>query len=199
MKVKVFWSILVLSLVMLLGACAPAAAPEVPPLVGCKAELSDISLLHTGSAGAGNKAGADLLGIRVEFTISNPNPYQVSVDGLTYKLDTGEGQVVYEEIPYRYFIPAGEEITLLGAGSLLWMDIFLDKFMNQGLPPPAAVGVSVPVWKGLGGIRPAMVPEAAWDALEAKPVTYSFETSIYTKAQGMQKWESVKGEWPPAQ
>jgi hypothetical protein len=199
MKVKAFWSILVLSLAMLLGACAPAAAPEAPPLVGCKAEISDISLLRSGSPLAGFSAGADLLGIRAEFTISNPNPYQVSVDGLTYKLDTGEGSVVYDEIPYRYFIPAGDEITLQVAGTLLWMDIFMEKFTVLGLAPPMAVGVSVPVWKGLGGIRPEMVPEAAWDALEAKPVAYSFETSIYTRAQGTQKWESVKGKWPPAQ
>ena len=198
MRAKTFWSILVLSLVMLLGACAPAAAPEAPPLVGCKAEVSDISLLPNVSPLVG-KAGSDLLGIKMVFTISNPNPYQVSVDSLTYKLDTGEGILIYDETPYRYFIPAGEEITLQGAGTLLLMDIFMEYYMNKGLAKAQAMGVAAMVWKGLGGVRPALIPEEAWDGLPAKPVTYSFETSIYTRAQGTQKWESVKGEWPPAQ
>ena len=196
MKVKAFWSILVLSLVLLLGGCAPAATPaETPPLVGCKAEVSDIYLLQPGLPLLGIQGGSDLLGLIMEFTISNPNPYQVSVEGLTYKLDTGQGADFYEEIPYRYFIPAGEEITLQGVGSLFWMAICMDKLMNKGLSAGQSVGAAVPVWKGLGGIRPGMVPKEAWDALEAQPVTYSFETSIYTRAQGMQAWESVKGEW----
>ena len=198
MKVQAFWSILVLTLVMLLGACAPAAAPEAPPLVGCKAEVADISLLPNVSPLVG-KAGSDLLGIKMVFAISNPNPYQVSVDSLTYKLDTGEGIVIYQEIPYRYFIPAGEEVTLQGAGTLLLMDMFMEYYMNAGLSKAQAMGVAAAAWKGLGGARPALVPEEAWDMLPAKPVTYSFETSLYTRAQRMQAWESVKGDWQPAE
>jgi len=198
MKVKVLWSILVLSLLILLGACAPAAAPEAPPLVGCKAEITDISLLPNVSPLVG-KAGSDLLGIKMVFTISNSNPYQVSVDSLTCNLDTGEGIVIYEQMPYRYFIPAGEEITLQAAGSQLFMDIFMEYYMNEGLAKAQAGGVAAAVWKGLGGVRPAIIPQEAWDMLPAKPVTYSFETTLYTRAQGMQAWESVKGEWQPAE
>jgi hypothetical protein len=193
MKVKAFWGILMLTLVMLLGACAPTA----PPLVGCKAELSQISLLRSGSPLAGYTAGSDLLAIKAVFTISNPNPYEVGIEGLTYRLDTGQGPIVYDEIPYRYFIPAGEKITLEGTGTLLFMDIFMEKFMIQGLSKAMAAGVSIPIWKGLGGIKPEIIPKEVWDALPAKPVTYSYETSIYTKAQGMQAWQSVKGVWPP--
>ena len=194
MKVKIFCSILVLSLVIVLGACAPAA----PQLVGCKAELSNISLLRSGSPGAGYKAGSDLLAIKAVFTISNPNPYEVSIEGLTYRLDTGEGPIVYDEMPYRYLIPAGEKITLEGAGILLFMDIYMEKFMIQGLSKAMAAGAAVPAWKGLGGIKPEIITTEAWQALSAKPVTYSYETSIYTRAQGMQAWERVQGTWPPA-
>ncbi len=191
MKAKALCAILMLSLLMLVAACAPT----VPPLVGCKAELSSISVMNTVSMGG--KAGSDLIPIKVVFTISNPNPYQVSVEGLTYKLDTGQGPIVYDEIPYRYVIPAGEKITLEGAGTLLFLDIFVEKMMVQGLPKAMAAGASIPVWKGLGGIKPEIIPKEVWDSMPAKPVTYTYETSIYTRAQGMQAWQSVKGTWSP--
>ncbi|MBL7208899.1 MAG: hypothetical protein ISS52_02250 [Dehalococcoidia bacterium] len=188
MKAKGFWCLLILSLVMMLGACAPAAAPEAPPLVGCKAELSAIYPM---------KSGGDFLVITPTFTIQNPNPYLVSVEGLTYKVDTGEGAGAYGEIPYRYSIPAGEEITLEASAPLVFMDFVLEGLMNRGLTKTQAGGIGAAVWKGLGGTKPALVPQEAWDMLPARPVTYSVETTIITRAQGMEEWESATGTWPP--
>ena len=188
MKLKIFKGILVLTLLTLLVACTPTAAPQPQAMVGCEASISDISVLSGGS---------DFVAVNLIFTISNPNPYQVMVDSLTYQMDTGQGAGVYSEVPYPYYVPAGEEVTIIGFGILKFTDIVGKKMMVDGLPAAKAAGAAVPLWKGLSGKKPGMIPQEAWDALPAESVTYSYETTIYTIAQGKQDWVRVAGEWSP--
>ena len=60
----------------------------------------------------------------------------------------------------------------------------------------AAVGASAPIWKGLPSAKPPMLPQAAWDGLTAKPSVFTYETSIYTRADGQQKFIKTTGKYP---
>lgn len=184
MKPKVLWSFLLLGVVALLAGCAPAA--KQAPLQECVVTLDTITLV---------RAGADHVVIAPLFSVSNPNSYEVMISDITYRLDTGQGMVVYDQFPGRYYIPAGEKIQLAGTGYLAWSELVADK-MAAGIAAAAAAGQALPFWKGVGGKTPAGVTPAIWGSIEAKPVTYSYEFAFRTAGGGSEKYAIARGTWP---
>ena len=164
-----------------------ACAPEVPKLVGCNPEVAKIAV--TDGQGMWAIISADV-------TFSNPNAYPVTVDGLTLKLDNGNGIQAYEEVAKKFDIPAEGKITETISCNVTFMNIVSDMAMNKALAGAKAVGASAPIWKGLPSAKPPMLPQEAWDALPATPSTFTYETTIYTRANGQQKFVKNTGKYP---
>jgi len=179
MKRKFVLGSLVIGFIMLLISCAPPAPAE---LVGCKADLSGIFLV---------RRGVDSAVLVPTFTISNPNAYMVSVDDLVYKMDAGMGYVLYEQIPHRYFIPAGEKIVIQGTGVLEFNNAVAERLF-QGDPMAKAVGAILPMWKSVGNM-PAGITKEIWGAIPAKDVVFNYEVTVHSYADGMDKRVTTKG------
>ena len=179
MKLKFVWGILLLGLVMLVFSCAPAAPAT---LVGCKADFTGAFL---------TRRGVDSAVVITNYTITNPNPYMVTVDDLVCNLDAGQGLVIYEQIPYRYFIPAGETIALQGSG-VLDFSYGVAEGLFSGNTMAQAVGKILPMWKSVGNM-PAGITKEIWAAVPAKDVIFQYTVSVHTNAFGMDKRETTQG------
>jgi len=185
-------------------ACAPAApevvAPPPPaPLKACSVELSGVYHKVGPGIPAFGTASSDMLVKTAVFTVSNPNDYLVSVDRLEYKLDVGEGVLVIDEISPKYFIPAGEQITVEGIVCIAWADLYKSR-LDAGILGADAIPATLPLWKGLGGgcpnliyYSPIQVDNDTWAAVEATKVVYKWETRLHTSGEGMDKWAVDKG------
>ena len=183
MKLKFMWGIIMLGLVMVVVGCA---APASQTLDGCEADLSGVFLV---------RRGADSAVIMPTFTVSNPNPYMVTIDDLVYKLDGGLGFVVHEQIPYRYYIPAGETITIQGLGVLDFTYAVAERLFD-GDTVQQAVPKVLPAWTSLGTM-PAGITKDIWDMFPAQDVTFTYEVSVHTSAQGMEKRVTTTGTSEP--
>jgi hypothetical protein len=179
MKSKYMWGIIVIVLIMTAVSCTPAAPA---PLVGCKADLSGVFL---------TRRGADSAVVITTYTVSNPNQYMVTVDDLVSNMDAGQGFVLYEQIPHRYYIPAGENITIQGSG-VLDFTYAVAEGLFSGATMAQAVGKILPVWKSVGNM-PAGLTKEIWNSVPAKDMTFSYTVSIHTSAQGIEKRETTKG------
>jgi hypothetical protein len=183
MKLRYMFACFVFGFVMLLVSCAP---PAPAALVGCKADLSGVFLA---------RRGVDSAVIITTYTISNPNPYMVSVDDLVCNMDAGQGLVIYEQIPYRYYIPAGETINVQGSGVLDFSYAVAEGLFN-GLTMTQAVGKVLPSWKSVGNM-PAGITKEIWGAVPAKEVAFTYNVTVHTNALGMDKRETTKGTSKP--
>jgi len=184
MKSKITWVILALAVVVLLGACAPSAqqAPTAES-VCCTGKVDGVFLV---------RAGADHIVVIPMISFSNPNPHEVKISDVVYRIDTGVGMVIYDQFPGCHYIPAGETVTLPGTGYLSWGELVAEQ-AGKGVTMPVAVGTALPYWKAVGGKTPAGITADQWKAIEAKAVTYSYEVSLYTSADGTDKFCTLKG------
>lgn len=164
-----------------------ACAPQKPALVGCKPEVAKIAVTN----GQGMWAV-----ISTDITISNPNPFPITADGLTLKLDNGTGIQAYEEVYKKFDIPAQGKITETVSCNVTFMGIVSEMVMNKGLASAKAVGAAAPIWKGLPSAKPDMLTQAIWDSLPSTPSTFTYETSIYTRAGSEQKFVKATGTYP---
>lgn len=185
MKLNIFLSIALACFLVVIAGCAP----QKPELLGCKPEVTQIAVTTP-------EAGWSV--IRAQLSIANPNAYPVSVDGLTLKFDTGNGIQGYEEILQKFDIPAQGKISQQVSCNVTFMNIVSDLAMNKGLPGAKAAGYAAAIWKSVGGLKPMIIPQAAWDGLPPSDIVYTYETAIYTRAGGLQKWVKSTGTWPPA-
>jgi hypothetical protein len=179
MKFKFMLGSLILGCVMLLVSCAPAAPAA---LAGCKADLSSVFVI---------RRGADSAVVLSTYTVTNPNPYMVSVDDLVYNMDAGMGFVLYEQIPYKYFIPAGEKITIQGTTVLEFSNAVAERLF-QGDTMAKAVGTVLPMWKSVGNM-PAGITKEMWAAVPAKDVVFAYTVTVHTNGNGTDKLETTKG------
>jgi len=186
MKSKVFLSILVLAAAMVVAGCAPAS-PDVSQLQECTLAVDGVFL---------SRGGGEFIVVSPVLTLSNPNPFDVVVSDVTYKADTGQYMQVYDKFPYEYTVPAGDKVVLAGIGCLSFVDAVTDKVMNGGLPSKLAAAQILPFWKGLGGKAPTGVTADMWAKIEGKPVTYTYEISYLTSADGARKQTIASGSWP---
>ena len=189
MKSKITWGILALALVALLGACAPSAQ-QAQACVCCTGKVDGIFLA---------RAGADHIVVIPVMVFSNPNPYEVKISNIIYRIDTGVGMVIYDQFPSAFFIPKGETVTIPGTGYLSWGELVAEQ-AGKGVTMPVAIGAALPYWKAVGGKTPtpAGVTADQWKAVTAQPVTYSYEISLHTIAQGTDKYCILRGTWPAA-
>jgi len=179
--VTIILVLLVVSVVVL------GCVPQKPELVSCKPEVAKIAVTN----GQGMWAV-----ISTDVTFSNPNAFPVTVDGLTLKLDNGAGIQAYEEVAKKFDLPAQGKVTETVSCNVTFMNIVSDMAMNKALAGAKAVGASAPIWKGLPSQRPPMLPQEAWDGLTAAPSVFTYETSIYTRADGQQKFIKTTGKLP---
>ncbi len=185
MKKRFILGSLIISCLMLLVSCAPSSAPNAE-LVGCKADLTGVFLA---------RRGADSAITITTYSITNPNKFMVSVDDLISNMDAGLGFVIYEQIPYKYVIPAEDKITVQGMGILDINYAVADRLFN-GDTMTQAIGKILPFWKSVGNM-PAGVTKEIWGAVQAKDVVFSYDISVHTTAQGMEKWVTTKGVSKP--
>jgi LEA14-like dessication related protein len=176
----------VVTLLVATALVFPSCTPPPPALVGCKPEISNIGVT-TGTP--------DWALITTNLSIKNPNAFPVTISGLTFKLDTGNGVQGYGEIPNNVEIAAGKEIMQTVSCNVTFMNIVSDLAMNSALSGAKAVGAAAPVWKGIGAQKPNLVPQASWDGMTAQNIVYAYEASVYTDALGQQKWIKNAGNW----
>jgi len=200
--------VLVISLICggLIG-CAPAAPPEVvappppAPLKPCSVELSGVYLSTAGGVPAFGSGSTDMVVKIPEFIVSNPNDYMVTIDGFRYEIDVGQGLNVSEGMPSKYWIPAGEEISLDGFACFPWNTLFQAVIGKELGDMGKAMTATLPLWKGLGGPRPDImyygheltVDKDTWKAVEATKVVYKWEVKLHTSGEGMDKYSSYSG------
>ena len=186
MKTRFILGSLLIGCLMLLVSCTPPATSPSAELVGCKADLTGVFLA---------RRGADSAVIITTYAITNPNKFMVSVDDLISNMDAGLGFVIYEQIPYKYVIPAEDKIIVQGMGILDINYVVADRLFN-GDTMAQAIGKILPLWKSVGNM-PAGVTKEIWGAVQAKDVVFSYEVSVHTTAQGMEKRETMKGVSQP--
>ncbi len=111
--------------------------------------------------------GAESICLIPLFRISNPNDFMIGLD-LEYGLKV-EGRLVGKSQVPRVYVPSSGTTEVKDAIVIPFMGWFAGEAMG-GKTPAEAMMVVAPLWKGLGGKRPAAVPEALWDTLEiSKP------------------------------
>ena len=177
--------LLALVLVCSFAVCI-ACAPQTPELVGCTPDVTKIAVTN----GQGMWAI-----ISTDIEITNPNASAVTADGLSLMLDNGTAQA-YQQVDKKFDIPANGKVTETVSCNITFMEIVSGIVQIKAVAAPAAIGIAAPIWKGLPSARPPIVPQETWDKLPATPSTFTYETSVYTKAGGQQKFVKTTGKYP---
>ena len=136
--------------------------------------------------------GAESICLTPIFKISNPNNFLVGVD-LEYSLEAG-GQFVGKSQILRAYIPANGTVEVKDAIVIPFMAWFPEQIIG-GKSPEEAMGLVAPIWKGLGGKRPAAVPEAVWDSLEVSKPAMVADGSIIVATETSQKLFLFTSQW----
>ena len=178
--------VLIVSIVMtfsMLGCAAPPAPEEIKP---CKVELSTVYPLFLGQESVVYTA---------VFDISNPNDFEVTLDSFSYTLRRDIFLFATSGLGDKFFIPAGEKISIRCAFPVLVGDIIGVIMLDTGLPPGPAAATAMPVWKTLGGvlISPALQP--VWDAAPEEKLTIQANGTASISGEGLSTLTEYKLSW----
>jgi hypothetical protein len=121
--------------------------------------------------------GAESIVLKPTFKITNPNGHMISVS-LDYQL-TAETQLLGKsQLPDAY-IPAGGAIEISDVLVIPFMSWFASEVLS-GKSKKATVMAITPLWKGLGGKRPAAIKEGIWKKIPAKKASLVAAGSVIT-------------------
>ena len=172
----------VMPFLMVLPGCAPEQ-PSTAPLD--RADVTMISCLPS-------FVGAESICLTPLFSISNPNDFTIGLD-LEYGLKV-EGRLVGKSQLPRVYVPSGETIQVKDTIVVPFMGWLAGEAMG-GKGIGGAMMVVAPLWKGLGGKRPAVAPEALWDTLEISKPAIVADASIIVSTETSQKVLRVSSRW----
>ena len=164
----------------------PGCAPEEPPTAAL--EPADVTMTSC----LPSFVGAESICLTPIFSISNPNDFMIGVD-LEYGLEV-EGELVGKSQVPKVYVPSGGTVEVRDAIVIPFMGWFAGAAIG-GKPPAEAMMLVAPLWKGLGGKRPAAVPEALWDTLEISKPAIVADASIIVSTETSQKVLRVSSRW----
>jgi hypothetical protein len=130
---------------------APIKAPEVK-MISCLPSF----------------AGSESISLTPIFTISNPNPFLLEAV-IDYNLEASD-KFLGRSALSSFFIPPNKTIEMKDTMIIPFKGWFTSELFSGKSAKEAGMIVG-PLWKGLGGQRPASLPEDAWSQIpEKKPL-----------------------------
>ena len=159
-------------------------------IVGCGQEAdlqaAEVSLDSVSPIASG-KQNVTLL---ASFNVSNPNPYEVTLDQLEYFIQADESKIGAGQLSdLSVYIPANSEV-IVNATFTVPLSNVVAEFVLGGLPPEQAIVAAMPVWKNLGGALPMDALQPVWDASPQEDPTYMAQGSIRLFSPTGKKLES---------
>lgn len=136
--------------------------------------------------------GAESIAVEPLLSVSNPNESLIAVN-LDYKLQVGDQVLGKCQMP-RAFIPANETIEIKGAFVVPFKSWFVSEALG-GKGPKGGMMAVAPLWKGLGGLRPALIKEEIWEKIPAVKAPMSASGSLIVEAGDAQQVFPFKSEW----
>ena len=137
-------------------------------------------------------AGSESISLTPIFKISNPNDFLVEVM-MDYKLEAGN-QFVGKSMVSTVFIPPNKTIEIKDTIVISFKASFVSEVFG-GKSKKEAVMVVAPLWKSLGGKRPATLPEALWNKIPEKKPAMRARGSIFVAAEAGQEIFHFTTEW----
>lgn len=184
MKMHRLFMVMVVTLTPILVFCG-CAKEEVPTTALEPVDARMITCLPS-------FVGAESICLTPIFKINNPNDFLIGVD-LEYSLEV-EGQLVGKSQVPKVYVPANGTIEVRDAVVIPFMSWFAGEIVG-GKSPTESIMLVAPIWKGLGGKRPAPVPEAVWDNLEISKPAIVADGSIVVATETSQKLFLVTMQW----
>jgi len=190
------YAVTILCLVtIIIGAgigCAAEPAPEPVQIRDCQVEGTNIYELFNGK---------ESLTRIVSFTVTNPNPVPITVDMIDWfvtadGLAMGAGQLTND-----IYIPANTQIITQDVYSKTFMSIVVGFYMSESVPIATATGMTVPVWKTIGGVLPMDQLQPIWDGAPEKIPEYviSGSVTIIDHEGNRNKLTTFESTWTPSE
>lgn len=127
------------------------------------------------------------------FALQNPNDFEVELE-LNYGLKVNGELVGQSQVP-KIYIPAGKTVQLRDTIVIPFMTWFLGTAIGGEKGKVGGLQLVIPLWKGLGGQHPAVVPDMLWKMPAANELTIVAEGSISVSSALGQKVFPIKTEW----
>jgi hypothetical protein len=137
-------------------------------------------------------AGSESIFLTPMFTIRNSNNSLAEVR-MDYTLEAGDQYLGKSTIPVLY-IPPNKTIELKDAIVISFKPWFVSEVFG-GKSKKEALMIVAPLWKSLGGKRPAAVPEELWNKLPDKKQTMRVTGSVFVATEGIQEICHFTSEW----
>ncbi len=137
-------------------------------------------------------AGSESISLTSNFTISNPNNALISID-FDYQLEA-ENQLLGKSMIPTVYVPPKHTIEVKNSIVIPFKGWFAS-IVISGKSKKEAVMIIAPLWKGLGGMRPAALPEALWDKIPAKNPAMKAKCSLAVNTEAGQSMFYVNKCW----
>jgi len=136
--------------------------------------------------------GAESMVLKPTFQITNPNKDLISVS-LDYQL-TVENQLLGKSQLAEAYIPAGGSIEISDAMVIPFTSWFVTEVL-AGKSKQEAVMAITPLWKGMGGQRPAAIEEPVWEKIPAKKAPLAAAGSVIVLMGESREIFQIKSEY----
>ena len=162
---KVMSSIRSLTLVVLIAALAA--------VVGCKATSAELQPVEIDLNGVDVVYGGDsAIVLEADFTVRNPNDYQVVVKDPEYEFWTGDMNLGGKKVSITLYVPGGTTVNFKSAVGVVTFKWLVVPLLLKGNSPGKAAVSLLPLWKSLGGALPNPKLKKLWDKTKAKGTGY---------------------------
>lgn len=175
--------ILVLGVILLLCACAtgPLTGGTESKIKPCDVIVPIVENIFLGK---------ESVTLAPAFQISNPNDFQVSVKSLSYEVSIMPWYLGGDNKSLDLYVPAKGKITVSGAFPIKWVDMSLYIMQIKGVSMAQAMGMVLPVWKGLNGELFNDKLKEDWGKAPAEHPLFSFKGQLHTMSPGGQELRS---------
>ncbi|MDY6881522.1 MAG: hypothetical protein V2J25_05620 [Desulfatiglans sp.] len=136
--------------------------------------------------------GGESITLAPVFAITNPGDTLVGVT-LNYQLDANK-LLVGKSMTSKVYIPPHETVEVKDALVIPFKAWFASEALS-GKGKKGAVMAVAPLWKGLGGERSPLLPEALWEKIPSKEVVLSAKGSAFVEAGPARKMFRFVSEW----
>ena len=145
MRRKICFPLAIVMVAVMLGAvgCAGAQQKELLP---CSVELNYVQ---------NRWQGEETVVAEVALSVKNPNSIDITLDSLSYTLAVGEKDVYWETSVAGIFIPANDGVDLRYLNFVNFSEGLGVPNYLSGMDYVTGHVAAVPVWKLLGGKKPA--------------------------------------------
>ncbi|MBS3919317.1 MAG: LEA type 2 family protein [Deltaproteobacteria bacterium] len=138
-------------------------------------------------------AGSESITLAPIFSISNPNKSLIKVS-LDYLLEVGGKQIGKSQLP-EAFIPPNGTIQINDAIVVPFRTWFAAEALSGKGPKEAILSIA-PLWKGMGGLRPApIINEETWEKTPANKAGMLATGSVVIQVDGRKEIFYFISEW----